>query len=122
MFKKRELDLLAGEFDKLRISQSTSAKVEHKRDSESSDSEDQRELRSGARHRRLPKDTPTTNTMSTTPPNTASASAGAGAGPQFPCRKQAKTPMYDTVRYMSLALFLAGTLAVACRAYVTIGR
>ena len=83
MFKKRELDQLAGEFDKLRISQSASAKAEQSGDSESSENEDLRELRSGTRHRRLPKETSITNTMSTTPPNTANAPAGAGAGPQL---------------------------------------
>ena len=57
--------------------------MEHSGDSESSENEDLRELRSGTRHHRLPKETSITNTMSTTPPNTVSAPAGAGAGPQL---------------------------------------
>ena len=55
MFTKKELEQLAGEFDKLRISRPVSPETNGSEDSEGREAGDLRELRSGTRHRRLPK-------------------------------------------------------------------
>ena len=79
MFKKGELDKLATEFDKLRISQSVASEVEDSEHSDSSNSDEHRELRSGTRLCRIPRPT---DTMSHPTNNTDATSEGTGAGLQ----------------------------------------